>query len=293
MNPGFETPIVLIIYNRPHLVSRVLSIIREITPVNLFLIADAPKDNDNDLEKCEMARKMVETVDWEATVYKDYAKTHLGCKHRVISGLKWVFSIVEEAIILEDDCVPDITFFRFTSELLTKFKNFPKVALISGNNYQPAMRFQTTESYYFSRYVHIHGWATWKRTWDDYDGEMKTWPMRKDVGWLENYLENINSANYWENLFDQVYFNRLDTWDYQLLFNVWANNQLCVMPSVNLVTNIGYGEDATHTKNPNSRWANLPTFPMQFPLSHPKAMNRNQQADYEDELRVFRLLRRE
>jgi hypothetical protein len=292
MNPGFEIPIVLIIYNRPHLVSKVFSIIREVTPLSLFLIADAPKDNDNDFEKCEMARKMVEKVDWKATVYKDYAKTHLGCKNRVISGLTWVFSIVQEAIIFEDDCVPDLTFFRFTSELLERYKDSPKVALISGNNYQPAMRFQTNESYYFSRYVHIHGWATWKRTWNNYDGEMKTWPRRKDVGWLDNYLGNTNSANYWEDIFDQVHFNRIDTWDYQLLFNVWANNQLCVMPSVNLVTNIGYGEDGTHTKNPNSRWANLPTFPIEFPLSHPKTINRNQQADYEDELRVFRLYKR-
>lgn len=191
----------------------------------------------------------------------------MGCKLRVSSGLDWVFQQTDEAIILEDDCLPHPTFFRFCAELLERYRNEHRIAQISGNNFQFGRSTQPF-SYYFSRYNHIWGWASWRRAWELYDKSMSDWPLLRDRGFLEGRLSGKKELTYWTDVFSRVHAGEIDTWDCQWTFSCWKNNLLTILPSVNLVSNIGFGPGATHTPVPN-RYSEMDTIEMSFPLWHP------------------------
>lgn len=272
------TPVVLIIFNRPETTERVFEAIRIAEPQQLFVIADSPReDHPQDIEKCAAARAIIEGVDWDCEVIKNYAESNLGCKLRVSSGLDWVFDQVERAIILEDDCLPHPSFFRFCQELLDQYKDDDRISLISGINFQDGKN-KTKYSYYFSRYTHIWGWATWKRAWEHYDVNMELWPTIRDNGWLECVLENNRAINYWTKILNKTYGGKIDSWAYALLFSSWIQSGLSIIPKNNLISNIGFGDEATHTST-SSKYSNMKTDGMDFPLEHPPFVIQNKKAD--------------
>jgi hypothetical protein len=269
-------PIVFIIYKRPEQTMRVFQAIREAKPTKLYVIADGPKNND-DLKKCLETRKILDFIDWECIVKNNYSETNLGLKKRIVSGLDWVFEQEEMAIILEDDCLPDLSFFYYCEELLEKYKNDQRIGIISGNLF--LNKIGTNCSYYFSNFPHIWGWATWKRTWDNYDGSIKEWPQFRSLSWLAEFTGSEYYARIWQELLDKVHQQEIDTWDYQIAFMLWKQNQLSIVPNCNLVSNIGFGEDSTHTNNASDRFSLLPTIKMDFPLSHPKVICHDHEND--------------
>lgn len=280
MSQIFRTPVALIIFNRPDSTKRVFEAIRRIKPPKLFVIADGPRaDRPDDKEKCAETRLIIDSIDWDCEVFKNYSDINLGCGVRPATGITWVFEQVEEAIILEDDCLPHPSFFDFCQELLEKYRYDERIMHISGDNFQFGRR-QEKYSYYFSRYNHIWGWATWRRSWANYDYDMKLWPEIKKTGFLENIFEKKSYSLFWQTTFDNAYkdFNK-NYWDYQWTFACWIQNGLSIIPNVNLVSNIGFNSAATHTKDNESQFANIPTEGMLFPLEHPLYVIRDTERD--------------
>jgi len=281
-----KTPIVFIIFNRPETTKRVFAEIAKARPPKLLVIADGPRtDHPDDAEKCAAVRAIIDGVNWDCDVLKNYSDVNLGCKRRVSSGLDWVFDIVEEAIILEDDCLPHPTFFRFCEEMLEKYRDDKRIAMISGDNIQFGRK-RTGYSYYFSRYTHIWGWASWRRAWDNYDVDMKLWPEIRDGGWLQGLLGSKISVWYWKNRLENAYKGKIDTWDYQWFFSCWIQSALTIIPNVNLVSNIGFGPDSLHTAE-KKVFSNMKAEPITFPISHPAYVLRESAADYITEKTIF------
>lgn len=281
-----KIPVVFIIFNRPETARRVFAEIAIARPPKLLVIADGPRtDHPDDAEKCAVVRAIIDGVNWDCEVLKNYSDANLGCKRRVSSGLDWVFDKVEEAIILEDDCLPHPTFFRFCEELLEKYRNNETIMLISGDNFQFGRK-RTEYSYYFSRYPHIWGWASWRRAWNNYDVDMKMWPEIRDGEWLKDMLGNKRSIWYWKYIFENVYKGKIDTWDYQWTFACWIQNALVVLPNVNLVSNIGFGVKAEHTKD-KDKFAQMEIESMCFPILHPDYILRDSKSDIFVENKMF------
>lgn len=242
-----KTPVAFLVFNRPDTSIKVFEEIRRVRPPKLFVVADGPRTNKpGELEKCLAVRAIIDTVDWPCEVLKNYSDVNLGCKTRVSSGIDWVFSQVEQAIILEDDCLPHLTFFQFCEELLEKYNNDQRVMHIGGSNFQDG-KVHGDGSYYFSRFSHIWGWATWRRAWSHYDVKMKDFPIFRDQNQIQNIFPEKSMHAEWINKLQTVYDGELDTWDLQWLYTVWSKNGLAIIPNANVVSNIGFGENATHT----------------------------------------------
>lgn len=284
----FTTPIAFMIFNRPDTTERVFSEIAKARPAKLLVVADGPRENRaGEAEKCFAAKAIIDRVDWDCEVLTNYSESNLGCKRRVSSGIDWVFTQVEEAIILEDDCLPDQTFFKFCQELLERYRYDHRVGLISGDNFQFGRR-RNEDSYYFSKYAHIWGWATWRDRWSgSYDVSMANWPRIRDGGWLADIVGNGFEAAFWGRIFERVYRDEIDTWDYQWQFANWVEGRLTVIPATNLISNIGFNENATHTTE-YSELANLSTKSLSFPLRHPLGVIRNMEADTRSAMKYFR-----
>jgi hypothetical protein len=286
-----STPVAFIIFNRPDLTRIVFQSIRRAQPKTLLVVADGPR-NDSERVKCNAARSIIDSVDWDCEVIKNYSEVNLGCRDRVSSGIDWVFSQVEEAIILEDDCLPSDSFFGFCEMMLDCYRDDRRIMMISGNNFQvyrDRLPSSHAYSYCFSKYVHVWGWATWRRAWELYDVNtavsilmrdnngrrpqyhqqiavphtggnrcMSSWPFFK-----EENLNNSLSADpveilFWQDIFERVSVGEIDTWDYQWVYACFHQNSMSIMPSVNLISNIGFRADATHTLS-DTPWSNLPT----------------------------------
>ena len=274
-----NTPVAFIIFNRPDTTERVFAEIAKAKPTKLLVVADGARtDKAGEAEKVAATRAIIDRVDWNCEVLTNYSDSNLGCKRRVSSGIDWVFEQVEECIILEDDCLPDPTFFRFCQELLERYRNDQRIGMISGDNFQFGNR-RNDDSYYFSKYVHIWGWATWRDRWQSsYDVDLKKWPAIRDGGWLEDILGNKKEATNWKDIFERTYKCEIDSWAYSWVFANWLEGRINVMPNVNLISNIGFGADATHTIS-DSNVANLPVDRIIFPMKHPVGVFRNLQAD--------------
>jgi hypothetical protein len=275
-----EVPVAFIIFNRPDTTELVFAEIAKAKPTKLLVVADGARANKmGEAEKVAATRAIIQRVDWECEVLTNFSDVNLGCKARVSSGINWIFQQVEEAIILEDDCLPDPTFFRFCQEMLVRYKHDQRIGIISGDNFQFGSK-RNDDSYYFSKYVHIWGWATWRDRWQSsYDVELKKWPTVKSEKWLVDILSNKKEAKFWTSVFDRVYKGAIDTWDYQWVFANWVQSRFSVVPNQNLISNIGFSRsDATHTTG-NSDEANMPVYPMYFPLSHPELIVKNLIAD--------------
>lgn len=276
----FTTPIAFLIFKRPDTTAKVFAVIRQIRPTRLLIIADgARSDRPGEAEKCAATRAIVEQIDWDCEVLKNYADRNLGCKHRIATGLNWVFDEVEEAIILEDDCVPDLSFFPFCQELLERYRSDTRIMSISGNNFLNG-RYPTPYSYRFSHHCHIWGWATWRRAWQYFDVEMSQWDEIQQQNILRDIFADAQTVKYWQRMLQAVQDGHIDTWDYQWNLAGWLQNGLSINPNTCLVANVGFTAEATNTSDQESAWANLPVRPMSFPLQHPPFVVRDVQGDH-------------
>lgn len=287
----FPTPIALVIFNRPDLTKRVFQSIAQVRPRQLFVVCDGPRPNvPGEAALVAASRAVLEKVDWPCELLTNYSQTNLGCKRRVATGLDWIFQMVEEAIILEDDCIPDPTFYTFCEQLLERFRNDDRIAAISGNNFQNG-RSRTPHSYYFSKYFHCWGWASWRRVWKTFDADMQSWPAFRQSRGLRKWRNSVGEEAYWEQIFDATFNGKIDSWAYGWLYNCWRHDGLTILPDVNLVSNIGFRADATHTRNGDGRFANLPTVPIGR-LDHPREISCNIEADKHTFAQNFRPAKR-
>jgi hypothetical protein len=269
------------IFNRPDETERVFNEIARARPRQLLVVADGPRPgNTGDPERCAATRAIVERVDWDCEVLRNYSDVNLGVGLRPASGLRWVFEKVEEAIIFEDDCLPHPTFFRFCDELLEKYRDDERIMHIAGANWYFS-KTQRPFSYFFSCYSYNCGWASWRRAFRHYDPDIKLWPTLRDTSWLLDILGDPRAVEFWTAKFDLICATGIENngWDWPWLFACWAHRGLSILPSTNLITNIGFNENATHSTQSDDERADVPTLEMRFPLSHPDYMARDTEVD--------------
>ena len=275
----FETPIVLIIFNRPDTTKIVFEAIAKVRPRKLLIIGDGSRiGRDGEEERVLAARSIVAKVNWDCEVLTNYSDENLGCKRRVSTGLDWAFEQVEEAIILEDDCLPSGSFFSFCEDMLIRYRNDNRVWHIDGTNFQNG---GLKYDYDFSKYPLIWGWATWRRAWKNYDVNMATFDTFKKNSSIKNIWRQKEVQEYWMKNFEFVRSGALDTWDYQWFYCVWINNGLVIRPNINLIKNIGFGADATHTLKSNKLFDNMIACDMGIELSHPEYVVCNEEYDHD------------
>ncbi len=266
---SLTVPVVFCVFNRPTPTRTVFAAIARARPARLLIVADGPrKDRPGEEDLCRQVREIAEQVDWPCDVLTNFSATNLGCRERIISGLNWAFSLVEEAIILEDDCLPDPSFFPFCQEMLERYRGDSRIAMISGDNFT-GVSLPTGYSYFFSRMTHVWGWATWRSAWSRYDRHLRQWPEIKHANLLSEIFDDPRLVEYWTARFDEMHNDTgPNTWDYQWAYTNLIHNALCVTPAVNMVTNIGFGADATHTSGADKNMT-LASHSMEWPLRHP------------------------
>ena len=229
-----KTPILFITFNRPEQTDRVFAEIRKARPEKLFIAADGPRNNrPGDIEKCAKTRKIIEKVDWPCNLKTLFQDKNLGCKIGATTAISWFFDHVEEGIILEDDCIPDQSFFPFCAEMLNHFKNEEKVVMICGYNINENS--EIPYSYTFSRYGHLWGWASWRRVWKQYDVTMKVWKSKENRRKIKKAMGDRQHWNYRQWLYNETYHGRKDTWDYQWESYRLLHNQLSIIPATNMI----------------------------------------------------------
>jgi hypothetical protein len=270
--------VAFVAFNRPDLTRSTFAAIRAWRPRRLFLIADGPRDgHPSDAERCAEVRGILERVDWPCAVHRDFADRNLGLKRRIVSGLDRVFESVDRAIVLEDDCLAHPDFFRFCEELLDRYADDERVWAVTGDNFQDG-RHRGDASYYFSRYNHCWGWATWRRAWKHNDPDIRFWPGWRDSKDWTRAIPDAVERRYWTAIFDRVAAGDLDnSWAYPWTASVWRHGGLCATPNANLVSNIGFSAEATHTRQPGEG-ANLPARPLSA-ITHPATVERDARAD--------------
>ncbi len=249
-----DTPVVFFVFNRPEVTRQVFARIRDARPARLHVVCDGPRPTrPADAEKVAAVRAIVDQgVDWPCQLVRDYAAENLGCRDRVASGLDRVFAEVEEAIILEDDCLPDPSFFGFCSELLARYRHDERIMHIGGTNLA-AGRIRTADSYWFTHHAWIWGWATWRRAWQRYDFTMRTWDERRAA--LAATFASAWERQYWLSTWEPVQRDlaAANTWGFPWMYSVRSAGALAILPTANLVENIGIGVDSTHMREDAAR----------------------------------------
>lgn len=286
----FNTPILFIIFNRPEITQKVFQEIKKQQPKFLFIAADGPRNNvDTDLKKCKETRGIVlEAIDWDCEVKTLFRSENLGCGVAVSEAITWFFENIEQGIILEDDCLPNPSFFGFCEELLHKYKNEEQIYGISGDNFQNGIQ-RGNASYFFSNYVFVWGWATWRRAWENYDFDMEDLEQFKKDNSIYKIDKRKIFQDYWLNIFENVAKKKIDTWDYQWMFTIWKSKGKVIVPNINLISNIGFGKEATHTTG-NSPFANLEVGKIGV-IKHPKKIIINRKADDYASKFVYNIIR--
>lgn len=272
-----ETPVLFLIFNRPDVTARVFAAIRKARPRRLFIAADGPRSNrDREAELCDQTRAVVANIDWSCDVQLRFQSENLGCRLAVSSAITWFFDQVDRGIILEDDCLPNESFFPFCEELLNRYADDTRIMQISGDNFQKVRR-TIGYDYYFSIFNHIWGWATWRRAWKHYDVSMTGFNQKTVRELLYSMKHGRHFVEYWLDIFDRTHQGKIDTWDYQWTYSIWCARGLTILPSKNLISNIGFDANATHTTS--SSWlAQLPTESLVI-ARHPLRVTVNQNAD--------------
>ena len=286
---SFSTPVLLIAFNRPESTARVLSSLAEIKPQKLYVACDSPRlERPEEAQRCEAVRALVSQMDWPCDVQTLFQPSNLGCRAGVTTALDWFFEQEEEGIVLEDDIVADPTFFPFCQELLERYRHDERVGVIAANNHQRRPP-SDGSSYRFSIYSHCWGWASWRRAWRCNDPELRGWPAFRDGQWLEK-LGGKALARRWGPWLDQLSAGQIDTWDMIWQFSCWQQGFLTVIPAVELVENIGFGVDATHTLDERSPLGKPGS--LRFPLRHPTVMQADRLRDQDTFRRLFQRRRR-
>jgi len=276
-----ETPVLFIVFNRPETTIRVLEQIRQVKPAQLFVVADGPRsDHPDDDKKCQTVREIISSgVDWDCKLITLFREENLGCGRGPSEAISWFFDQVETGIILEDDCIPSQSFFYFCQYCLNKYKDSDQVMHIGGNNFQ--VKKWTNASYFYSAYPHIWGWATWRRAWAHYKFDMSNISEKELAETIGQYFTHGHKEGWLRHFVDITLMNIKDNsaWDYQWMFCIMKHKGLSVYPNVNLVKNIGFGPDATHTFDPNSILANTQVMNLNEDIISPKKIIRNTYAD--------------
>jgi hypothetical protein len=263
-----NTPILFLIFNRPDTTKKVFESISKARPKRLYIAADGPRmDRPAEQEVCLKTREIVNMIDWPCEVKTLFREKNLGCKIAVSSAINWFFENEEEGIILEDDCLPVQSFYVFCQTLLSKYRTDESVMHIGGCNV--FNQSDSSDDYSFISYPLIWGWATWRRAWKKYDVNMTTYSEVKKTGRLKDIFPKIGTRNFWENVFDKVVRNVVNTWDYQWSYAVLMNDGLCIVPTKNLVQNLGFTEEATHTSGKKDPRSELQLFHLNGELKHP------------------------
>ena len=246
---SMNTPVLLIAWRRPNTLRQVIDAIRPVAPSRVFVACDGPNPiRLGEDEKVAATRAVIDSeIDWPCQLERLYSDMNQGCRIGVSRAITWFFDQVDEGIILEDDCVPHPDFFHYCTTLLERYRYDSRVWCISGDNFQDG-QWRGDGSYYFSRYNHCWGWASWRRCWQYYDSALSQWPALRDAGFLKTIFSNSAEYKYWSRIWQRLLiYNQPDTWDYQWTFTCMMNGGLTALPNLNLVRNIGFGEDATHT----------------------------------------------
>lgn len=273
-----NTPVLFIVFNRPFTTAKVFDAIRKAKPPRLYVAADGPRETrPGEAELVFKVREMATAVDWPCEIKTLFHDNNFGCKYTVSKAIDWFFEHEEQGIILEDDCVPNQYFFTFCETLLEKYATDERVSVITGDNFQNGKQ-RGDGSYYFSKYIHVWGWASWRRAWQNYNLELSFWPEWKSSQDWRNKFPDYVERNYWENIFDQMYAQQIDTWDYSWLASVWYYGGLTITPNVNLVSNIGFGPDSTHTSSADSSLARMKTYKI-HEFIHPTIIAQDREAD--------------
>ncbi len=281
---SLKTPVALVMFNRPDCVRKSFTAIREAKPRELFIIADGPRQGfPDDIRLCAECRDIVDNIDWECKVHRNYSDVNLGCGQRPSTGFSWVFDQVDTAILLEDDCIPSSSFFRFCQELLEKYYDDEHVDSVAGCNF--GITSANGADYYFSHAFNSWGWASWRRVWKRYDYEIKKWPKIKKTSALRDAYMVPAFVKHWEEAFDRVYAKQIiSAWDYQADFMSLAHGGVHIYPQKNLISYIGFDESATHTleADENNRLYAFTkaAYEIEFPLRHPQSVAADFRADY-------------
>ena len=273
-----QTAVLFLVFNRPDTTAQVFEAIRKAKPPRLYVAADGPRaDRAGEAQRVAKVREIATAVDWPCKVNTLFREENLGCKYAVSSGITWFFEQEEQGIILEDDCLPHPDFFTFCEALLAYYADDERVWVITGDNFQNGVR-RGEGSYYFSRYPHVWGWASWRRAWQKADMDIRFWPEWKISSTWKEFLPDPVARRYWEKIFDRMYRAEIDTWDYPWTASVWYHGGLTVTPNANLVSNIGFGPDSTHTASADSALARMATGTL-GDLRHSERVARNVEAD--------------
>jgi hypothetical protein len=271
-NPQHKTPVLLLTFNRPETTAQVLEAIRAARPERLFIASDGPRTHvPQDSEKVAATRAVIDNlVDWPCRVQKRYSDVNQGCRIGVSQAITWFFDQVEEGIILEDDCVPHPDFFGYCTELLDRYRNDPRVMNIAGDNSVGLTPTDLDSSYCFTRQTLIWGWATWRRAWDHYDADLDGWKtLRSDRARLKGLWPDPVERRWQTRKLNRLLeTGQPNTWDYRWSFTVQVNEGLSVTPVTNLIRNVGFGAEATHTMSSRDARANVPAQSI-LPLRHP------------------------
>jgi len=277
-----KAPVLFIVFNRPHKTKEVLQKISQYKPEKLYISSDSARvNNAKDIENCNLVQKLInDGITWPCTVLIKKYTENQGCKLAVSQALTWFFDHEPYGVILEDDCVPDLSFFDFALELLQKYENDKRVFSISG--YSFGYKIQSGESYLFSRYMNMWGWASWRRVSVQVDYNLTKWnalsKRSKRLFLFKHFSLHEGDFDYgwmlyWEDLFNQIVSGRVNTWDFQWFYLQFLTSALTIFPSVNLIQNIGFDNEATFTSD--KHYLKYPSERITFPLIHPKKVVAN------------------
>jgi hypothetical protein len=275
-------PILFILFNRLDTTQEVFAEIKKYQPPKLYISADGYRfHKKGEKEICKSVKEWVlANIDWKCKVETLFHEKNLGCGKAPAAAITWFFEHEQQGIILEDDCVPSQDFFLFCEQMLDKYQFNYKVSIISGCNFDIEKKYSSSESYFYSSFPYTWGWATWKRSWEEYDYSIAEWKSIDRKNFLAHIFKEKKYNQAWKNIFDKLAKDVPDDiWDYQFFFQCFKRRQLSIVPSVNLVTNIGSGEYATHTKTNDNPKINISRERMTFPMAHPLELKRNFQYD--------------
>lgn len=275
-------PILFIGFNRPSTSSQVIAAIRAARPERLYFAADGPRAHvAADGPRCAAVRELASTVPSEVRTL--FQSENLGCKRAVERAISWFFENEEWGIILEDDCLPDPSFFPYCEVLLQRYADDERVMTITGNNLLGSL-WKPPQSYYFSKYMHCWGWATWRRAWRLYSPTLVS--ASSDETIIRRFSPAVGEVRYWRTRFRAVRRGKINTWDYGWQFSLWDRGGLTATPSVNLVKNIGFATDGTHTTNHHQTLA-LDAQRLEL-ISHPATVEQSVVADQIEFTKVTR-----
>lgn len=271
-----NTPLLILVYNRPLETKILINALRKIKPKKIFISSDGPTNNPLDIKKNNDVKTILKEINWTQNIQFNYLEKNYGCKESVSKAINWFFNNVKMGIILEDDCIPNKDFFSFTERMLKKYRNNKNIYAVSGNNFLKN-KIKINETYYFSKYIHCWGWATWSRAWKDYNKDLIGWNNFKNSRSWKNRFNIKYEKRYWEKIFNLCYKKKIDSWAYPWLYSMWNKNGLCILPQVNLVKNIGFSINASHTFS--HKKFNYPAKKLKEKITNPKIIKINTSAD--------------